>query len=509
MARNLFSSVIASCAIAGLLPAPGGVGGSTEQTRNITVSAAASLTNVLEEIAQAYEQTTSRQGPLELLRGPIHLPAKSSQARRSISSSARIRGKWTGSRKRVCLHRDTRVDLLSNQLVVVSPDDHPSPPTSDDDLLEPTVRRITIANPEAGTRPELYTRQYLISRGLWPRIYPKVIPTSNVRAALAAVEAGHADAAFVYRTDAAIAARVVIAFEIPIERAPRIVYPAAVASAGRETAEARRFLAFLTGPEARAIFEHAGFIVLAEAADGDREDFFCLLTPAFCLLSRTCPLTSWQVASFTVAVAFAATLLMLPAGVLLAWLLARHRFTGHTLIETAVSLPLVMPPVATGLILLNLFARRGPIGRLLDAAGIEVIFTWRAVVLAMAVMGLPLLVRTARAGFEQVDRRYEQIAETLGAGRTRVFLTISLPLAARGVLAGTLLAFSRALGEFGATVMVAGSIPGSTRTLASGIYSYTETGDDAAANGLLMISIMIAFGALWASNRLARGKDSA
>ena len=219
------------------------------------------------------------------------------------------------------------------------------------------------------------------------------------------------------------------------------------------------------------------------------------------------PSDVWQVASFTLAVAFAATLLMLPPGVLIAWLLARHRFTGHTLVETAVSLPLVMPPVATGLILLNLFARRGPIGRVLDTAGIEVIFTWKAVVLAMAVMGLPLLVRAARAGFEHVDRRYEQIAETLGAGRTRVFLTISLPLAARGVLAGTLLAFSRALGEFGATVMVAGSIPGSTRTLASGIYSYTEVGEDAAATGLLVISIAIAFGALWASNRLAQGGD--
>ena len=208
----------------------------------------------------------------------------------------------------------------------------------------------------------------------------------------------------------------------------------------------------------------------------------------------------WQIASFTVVMALVATMVMLPPGVALAWLLARGRFPGRTVIETAVSLPLVMPPVATGLILLKLFARRGPIGRVLAAAGIEVVFTWKAVVLAMAVMGLPLLVRAGRAGFEQVDHRYEQIAQTLGAGPARVFLTISLPLAGRGVVAGALLGFSRALGEFGATIMIAGSIPGATRTLAAAIYGYAETGQDTAAFMLLGVSVVIAFAALWASN---------
>ena len=125
--------------------------------------------------------------------------------------------------------------------------------------------------------------------------------------------------------------------------------------------------------------------------------------------------------------ALLATIVMLPIGVVFAWVLARHRFTGRTIIETALSLPLVMPPVATGLILLKLFTSRGPVGRVLEAVGIEVIFTWKAVVLAMAVMGLPLLVRSARTGFEQIDIRYEQIAATLGAGPARVFFTISLP----------------------------------------------------------------------------------
>jgi molybdate transport system permease protein len=211
-----------------------------------------------------------------------------------------------------------------------------------------------------------------------------------------------------------------------------------------------------------------------------------------------------DIAAFTTAAAAAATLLMLGPGVALAWVLARQRFPGKAIVETLVSLPLVIPPVATGLLLLWLFGRRGPLGRVLESAGIEVVFTPRAVVIAMAVMGLPLLVRTARAGFEQVTRRYEQIAETLGAGPWRVFRTVTLPLASRNILAGALLGFSRALGEFGATIVVAGSIPGRTRTLAVGIYSYTETGQDRQAAILLVVSITIAFAAVLVSNRLAR-----
>ena len=209
-----------------------------------------------------------------------------------------------------------------------------------------------------------------------------------------------------------------------------------------------------------------------------------------------------QVASFTVAMAILATLVALPPGLAVAWVLARRRFAGRVVLETLVSLPLVLPPVATGLILIAILGRRGPLGRLFAQLGIELMFTWRAVVVAMAVMALPLLVRSARAGFEQVDRRYEQIAATLGAGPVRVFFTVTLPLARRGLLSGALLGFSRALGEFGATIMVAGALP-STRTIAVAIYTYTETGQQAAAALLLVVSATIAFGALLLSNRLA------
>lgn len=210
-----------------------------------------------------------------------------------------------------------------------------------------------------------------------------------------------------------------------------------------------------------------------------------------------------QITAFTIGTAALATLLMLPPGVLVGWVLARRRFRGRVLLETIVSLPLVMPPVATGLILLMLVAPAGPIGGVLERAGIGVVFTWKAVVLAMAVMGLPLVVRTARAGIEQVDQRYEAVASTLGASPWRVFVSITLPLALPGVLAGAVLGFARALGEFGATIMVAGSIPGSTRTLAVAIYSFAQTGRDSDAAVLVVVCGLIAFAALWLSNWLA------
>jgi molybdate transport system permease protein len=210
----------------------------------------------------------------------------------------------------------------------------------------------------------------------------------------------------------------------------------------------------------------------------------------------------WQITGFTLVTALAATALMVPPGLALAWLLARQRFRGRVLVETIVSLPLVMPPVATGLILLLLFSPRGPIGGFLAGLGVEVVFTWRAVVLAMTVMGLPLFVRTVRAGFEQVDQRYEAIAATLGAKPLRVFFTITLPLAYPALAAGAVLGFARALGEFGATIMIAGSIPGVTRTLPVAIYTFTEIGRDREAAALLVISAGIAFAALWLSNHL-------
>jgi molybdate transport system permease protein len=205
-----------------------------------------------------------------------------------------------------------------------------------------------------------------------------------------------------------------------------------------------------------------------------------------------------EVITLTLRTAATATLLILPPGLAIAWLLARKRWFGKSLVETMVTLPLVIPPVATGLILLELFGRRGPIGSWLHSTfAIDVVFTWRAVVLAMMVMSLPLLVRAARVAFEEVDPRLEQMARTLGANETRLFFTITLPLALRGVVSGMLLAFARAVGEFGATVLVAGNIPGRTSTLSLAIYNHVQLGHDDAAYRLMIVAVVIAFGAVY------------
>jgi molybdate transport system permease protein len=181
------------------------------------------------------------------------------------------------------------------------------------------------------------------------------------------------------------------------------------------------------------------------------------------------------------------------------------RWRGKALVETFVAMPLVLPPVVTGLILLKLFGRRGPIGHwLYSEFHFDIVFTWRAVTLALAVMSFPLLVWTARSAIEEVNPALEQIARTLGAGEWRVFITITLPLAKRGLLAGTLLAFARALGEFGATILVAGNIPGVTTTLSTDIYQLIQLDDDNHAWTLAGISLALAFAALWISVWLKR-----
>lgn len=217
----------------------------------------------------------------------------------------------------------------------------------------------------------------------------------------------------------------------------------------------------------------------------------------------------WEVVWFSARTACLATLLILPPGVVLAWLLARYTWRGKSLAETLVTIPLVMPPVATGFILLRLLGRNGWLGHwIYEWFGLNIIFTWRAVVAAMAVMSFPLMVRAARIAFEEVNPRFEQVAHSLGAGPFRVFATITLPLARRGIIAGMLLAYARALGEFGATILVAGSIPGRTATLSVSIFQYIQLGKDEAAFQLLIFSIFLAFGAVWVSEQFLRRKES-
>src|SRR5688572_3961433 len=205
-------------------------------------------------------------------------------------------------------------------------------------------------------------------------------------------------------------------------------------------------------------------------------------------------------------VALWAMLASLPPGILVAWLLARREFWGKSVINGLVHLPLVLPPVVTGWILLLLFGRRGPIGAWLDQTfGIVFAFRWTGAALACAVMGFPLMVRAIRLSVESVDRKLEDAAGTLGANGAWVFLTITLPLIAPGLVAGSILSFAKSMGEFGATITFVSNIPGETQTLPTAIYMLTQVpGGDAGALRLMTISIFISMGALLLSEFLSR-----
>jgi molybdate transport system permease protein len=214
----------------------------------------------------------------------------------------------------------------------------------------------------------------------------------------------------------------------------------------------------------------------------------------------------WTAVALSLRIAFVATLVALPFGLAVAWLLARKDFWGKTLLDGIVHLPLVLPPVVTGYLLLISFGRRGPIGAFLaDTFGIVFSFRWTGAALACGIMGFPLLVRPMRISLEAIDRRLEDAAATLGASRVWTFLTVTLPLALPGIIAGMVLCFAKALGEFGATITFVSNIPGETQTISAAIYSYLQVpGGDAAASRLVIVAIAIALLALVASEWLAR-----
>ena len=199
-----------------------------------------------------------------------------------------------------------------------------------------------------------------------------------------------------------------------------------------------------------------------------------------------------------------ATVVTLLIGLPLAWLLSHRRFPGRDVLEAVVVLPLILPPTVLGYYLLLLIGRQGPVGAMLAAAGIEIVFTWRAAVVAAAIGSIALLIKAAQAGFEGVDRRLEQAARTLGRSEWSIFWSVTLPLAWRAVLAGTVLAFCRAMGEFGITLMVAGSIPGRTQTLPLAIYDRVQANQMTDANALALIAVGVVVVLIFGVSRLAR-----
>lgn len=215
--------------------------------------------------------------------------------------------------------------------------------------------------------------------------------------------------------------------------------------------------------------------------------------------------TAWTALALSLKVAGCATLINLFLGIATGFFLARTRFPGRNLIDSLLTLPMVMPPTVLGYYLLVLVGRNSALGSwLYDSFGISLIFTWQGAVLASSIVAFPLVFKPARAAFEEVDPQLEQAGRILGLGEIAIFLRITLPLAWRGILAGLLLAFARALGEFGATLMIAGSIPGRTQTLSIAVYEAVQAGQDSTANLLVLITSLVCISVLLSAGWLSR-----
>ena len=454
------------------------------------------------------------------------MPARSTTLRRSADSSppsptaaaGRSNGSHTGSADGACTEGLAERDLLigppvtvaGNELVVVVPAGAGSAIRSPTDLARVGILALGGESVPAGR----YARRALTASGVWDEVRGNVVTAGSARGVLEWVARGEVDAGVVYGTDALGGPAVTTAFSFPPGAPPPVTYQAAVLAASSRPAAAARFVAFLSGPTAEPVFRGSGFRAGSEAgvpppsgaaATGDAR-------PGGQASPTEAELPSvFSAVRLSLLVAFLATLLGLGPAVGLGWLLARHDFPGKTLVSTLVLAPLVMPPVVTGFLLLALLGRQGPLGGVLQAMGISVPFTLVGATLAAVVVGFPLYVLAARGAFEAVDPLFEELSWTLGEPPRRTFLRVSLPLAFPGIAAGAVLAFARALGEFGATVVLAGNVEGSTRTIALAVYTLLEapTGREATwvlvgASVVLSLLALIGFESL---NRRQRRRE--
>jgi molybdate transport system permease protein len=470
------------------LPARARQPSSSAPEGELLVLAAASLTDVLPHVADAW---TARSG----------LPVRFSFAATSRLAPQAVQGApadvffsadrtwmdWLVERGGV--DPSAVRDFLGNELVVVVPVGRPAP-AGPEGLA--SLARLALAgeNVPAGR----YAEEALRATGVWDTVSDRIVRGGSVRGALEWVARGEADAGIVYATDALAQSGVEVAFAFPAGSHRPIRYPAAVLTRSTHADVARAFLDFAAGPEAARIFREAGF------RPGSPQDAGAPVEPP----TPTLPDTRSAI-RLSLIVALLATLAGFPVAVAAGWLLARKDFVGKTLVSTLMLAPLVMPPVVTGFLLLSALGTQSPLGRWLDALGLPVPFTLVGAAVAALVVGLPLYVLSVRNAFESVDPHYEEVSWTLGVPPRRTFLRVSVPLALPGIAAGAVLAFARALGEFGATVVLAGNVEGKTRTIALAVYTLLESpaGRDATWT-LVGASVALALAALFGYEALSR-----
>lgn len=472
-----------------------------DERQSILILAAASTTDAIEDIVRQFEQShptidvRTSFGASSTLAQQI---ASGAQADLFLSASTQ----WADELAQKGLVAK-RQDLLGNRLVVIIAADSPLAITTPADLAGENIKRLALADPQA-VPAGVYARAALERLGLWQQLSPRVAAGADVRQALNFVATGAAEAGIVYASDVAAQDEVRIACEFPAELSAPIRYPLVLLKDARPAAA--KLFEFLGTAQAAQAFERHGFVVLAAAPPAQPDAVTPLPAEKTSAPGGWLSSDEWQALRLSLQVGLVAVLVSLPLAVAAGYYLAQHASPGKWLVELAVNLPLVLPPVVTGYLLLVLFAPRGPLGSALeDWLGVRIVFTWIGAALAAAVVSFPLMVRAIRLAFQSIDPRLEMAARSLGATRAGAFWSISLPLARRGVLAGCILAFARSLGEFGATIMVAGNIVGETQTIPLAIFSSANRpGGEPEVWRLVVLSIVLAASALAISEWLER-----
>lgn len=489
----------------------------------ILVLVAASMRETMDEIAKAFSEESGIE--VTISSGPSSSLARQISAGSLADVFVSASSAWADSVTAAGLASESRA-LASNRLVVIVPVGSTTTIVRPEDLLQEPVRYLALAGEHVPAGE--YAEQAIRKADVYAQLAKegRIVRGHDVRVALAYVEQGEADAAIVYSTDAMMSDRVRVAYKFPADSHDPIAYFAvllkrAAGTGGTNDVRAKRFFEFLLSPRAEEILERQGFgrpglgqrtegVPLETTATlvGDRPTAGRLIKGIIGERRNMWPLTPEEMAAIKVSllVATVAVAGSLPFGIGLGWLLARRQFTGKAIVETVVNLPLVLPPVVTGYLLLRLFGRNAWLGRLLEETlGVRFIFDWKGAALASAVVSFPLMLRAIQLAFLSVDRKLEQAASSLGATPLDCFFSVSLPLARHGLIAGCLLAFARSIGEFGATIMLAGNIPGQTQTIPLFIYNEIESPDGiASSQTIVIVSVAISAGALIAGELLQR-----
>jgi molybdate transport system permease protein len=456
----------------------------------VRVAAASSLTVVLGQISDDFHRMTGHARPEAAFAGSSRI-AHQLVAGAPADVVGMANPDWMEALvEQGIVVAGTPRDLLANRLVLAVPVGDATDVADLTQLRDERWRRVAIAGESVPAGR--YAREAIDALGLTEDLASRFVVAPNVRNTLALIARLEVDAGFVYRTDAIAEDRVRIAYTLDAGLHSTIRYPFALTEAGQSSAVARAFFLYLQSDAAFVRFEAAGF---GRASAGS------IITPTLSVAAPQAEVAPPLRLSLWVATV--SLLISLFPAIGLGWLMARRQFWGKAALSTVLLAPLVLPPVVTGFILLRIFGRQGPLAPVLEFLGLEVAFTHWGAVVAAAVVGFPLLLILTRQAIEGVDPRYPALAQTLGLGPFQAFRRVTLRMALPGITAGAVLAFTRALGEFGATAMIAGDRPGETRTLALAVYALAEQpSGEAAATTLVWVSLALSFVALVVYERL-------